>query len=250
MADGDVVVAEQHLADNEPGDLLALLDRESVGVGGEAGAERVERFGELEVGLGVVQLGVERVQLDAQGRLTPAQLGHAGAELFERDQLLLVAVDQSAQRVLRAGEVALQSVAAAGGGVLGAERLEPPFDLGLDQLGVLEQREYLGPDRLVDLLDANGASGAHPSLGAAEAVGARAAVVVVDVPGLAAGGAAVVGVAALAADEDPLQQRWLARVARREPAVAREQLLGERVLLLGDQRRNRDRSQCSGPTCS
>ena len=67
-----------------------------VGVGGEAGAERVERFGELEVGLGVVQLGVERVQLDAQGRLTPAQLGHAGAELFERDQLLLVAVDQSA----------------------------------------------------------------------------------------------------------------------------------------------------------
>ena len=90
--------------------------------------------------------------------------------------------------------------------MLGAERLKPPLDLGLDQLGVLEQREHLGPDRLVDLVDANGASGADPALGAAEAVSARAAVVVVHVPGLAARGAAVVGVAALAADEDALQQ--------------------------------------------
>ena len=206
MADGDVVVAEEDLADDEPYDLLALLDGESLGVGGEAGAERVERLGQLEIGLGIVQLGVESVQLGAQGRLAPAQFGHAGAEFLERDQLLLVAVDQSAQGVLGTGEVALEPVAAAGGGVLAAERLEPPVDLGLDQLRVLEQREHLGPDRLVDLVDANGASGAYAALTASEAVGARAAVVVVHVPGLAAGGAAVVGVAALAADEDPLQE--------------------------------------------
>ena len=85
-----------------------------------------------------------------------------------------------------------------------------------------------------------GRCGADASLGAAEAVGSRAAVVVVHVPGLAAGGAAVVGVAALAADQDPLQQRGLAGVARREAAVALEQLLSERVLLLADQRRHRD----------
>ena len=92
------------------------------------------------------------------------------------------------------------------GWVRGAERLEAPLDFGLDQLGVLQQREYLGPDELVDLFDANRPSGAHPSLWPAEAVSARAAVVVVHVPGFAAGGAAVVGVAALAADQDPLQQ--------------------------------------------
>jgi hypothetical protein len=34
---------------------------------GEARAEPVERFGELEVGLGVVQLGVERVELGLKG---------------------------------------------------------------------------------------------------------------------------------------------------------------------------------------
>jgi hypothetical protein len=32
VADGDVVVAEQHLVHDEPDDLLALLDRELLGV--------------------------------------------------------------------------------------------------------------------------------------------------------------------------------------------------------------------------
>jgi hypothetical protein len=239
VADGDVVVAEQDLVDDEAHDLLALLDREVLCVVGEARAERVERLGQFEIGLGVVQFVVEGVQLGAQGRLTPTQFGHTGAKFLQRDQLLLVAVDQSAQRILRTGQVALEPVAAAGSGVLAAERLEPPVDLGLDQLGVLQQREHLGPDRLIDLVNANGASGADPALGASEAVSARAAVVVMHVPGLAARRAAVVGVAALAADEHPLQQRWLACVARREPAVALKQLLSERVLLLADQRRHR-----------
>jgi hypothetical protein len=82
-----------------------------------------------------VQLGVERVQLGAQRRLAPAQFWHAGAELLERDQLFLVAVDQPLQRVLRAEEVALEAFAAVACWVLGAERLQPPLDLGLDQLG-------------------------------------------------------------------------------------------------------------------
>ena len=92
------------------------------------------------------------------------------------------------------------------GGMLCAERVKPPVDLGVNQLGVLKQREHLGPDRLVDLVDANVTSGADPAFGTPEAVGARAAVVVVHDPGLAASGGPVVGVAALAADEDPLQQ--------------------------------------------
>jgi hypothetical protein len=50
---------------------LTLLDRQGHGVVGKAGAERVERLGQLEIGLGVVQFGVEGVQLGAQCRLTP-----------------------------------------------------------------------------------------------------------------------------------------------------------------------------------
>jgi hypothetical protein len=62
VADRDVVVADEYLADDESHDLLALLDGE-IGAGREAGAEPCERLGELEVALGVVQLGVERVEL-------------------------------------------------------------------------------------------------------------------------------------------------------------------------------------------
>jgi len=69
VADGDVVLADQDLAHDEPDDLLALLDGVVLGVDGQAGAEAVERLDELEVGLGVVKLGVERVQLGLQGGL-------------------------------------------------------------------------------------------------------------------------------------------------------------------------------------
>ena len=61
VTDRDLVFADQHLADDEPDDLLALLDGQALSVRAEPRAEAFERLGELEVGLGVVQLGVERV---------------------------------------------------------------------------------------------------------------------------------------------------------------------------------------------
>jgi hypothetical protein len=68
VADRDVVVADQDFADDEPDDLLALLDGQVFGVGSEPCVEAFECFGELEVGLGVVQFGVKRIQLGVQGR--------------------------------------------------------------------------------------------------------------------------------------------------------------------------------------
>ena len=63
VADGDLLIADEYFADEQTHDLLALLDREPLGVDVEAGAEAVERLGELEVSLGVVQLVLKRVQL-------------------------------------------------------------------------------------------------------------------------------------------------------------------------------------------
>jgi len=54
VADRDVVLADQHLADDEPDDLPALLDGQILGTCGEPRAEAVECLGELQVGLGVV----------------------------------------------------------------------------------------------------------------------------------------------------------------------------------------------------
>ncbi len=187
-----------------------------------------------------MQLGVERVELRLDRGLAFAQLGGAGAELVERDELLLVAVQQSSDRVLGADEVALERVSSAGGGVRRAHRLESAVDFGLDQRGVFEQREHAGPDELVDLRQPDRSVLADASFGAAVAVGARAAVVLAKLPVLAAGRAAVVRVPALATDEDPLQQRRATGVARREAAVAVQTLLRERELLLADERGDRD----------
>jgi hypothetical protein len=172
VADGDVVFADQDLFDDQPDDLLALLDAEVLGVGSEPCAEAGERLGELEVGLGVVQLGVESVQLGLHGGLAFAHLGRAGAEFFERDQLLLVAVQQPAQRGLRAGEVALERVPTPGGWVRCPHHLKAAIDLGLDQSRVLEQPEHPGPDELVDLGEADRSVLADATFGAAVPVGA------------------------------------------------------------------------------
>jgi hypothetical protein len=172
VADRDLVFADQDFADEQPDDLLALLDGQILGVGSEPRAEAFECLGELEVGLGVVQLGVKGIQLGLQGRLALAQLGRAGPQLIEGHELLLVAVQQPAQRGLRAGEIALQRVATPGGRVGGAHRLQPAVDLGLDQGRVLQQSEHATPDELVDLGEADGPVLADASLRATVTVGA------------------------------------------------------------------------------
>jgi hypothetical protein len=120
VADGDVVLADHDLADDESDDLLALLDGEVLGVDAQTRPESFERLGQFEVGLGVVQFGVERVQLRVQRGLALAELRGACAEFIEGDELLLVAVEQSPQGALRAGEVALERVTTVSGGVRGA----------------------------------------------------------------------------------------------------------------------------------
>ena len=64
--------------DDEPHELLALLDRDLLCVGGEARAAPLERLGQCEIGLGVVQFGVEGVQVGTQRRLTATRFGQAG----------------------------------------------------------------------------------------------------------------------------------------------------------------------------
>ncbi len=50
------------------------LGGDALGVGGQAGAERFEGLGELEIGFGVVQLGVQRVSLGLQPGLALAEV--------------------------------------------------------------------------------------------------------------------------------------------------------------------------------
>ena len=114
-----VIAADQDFADDEPQDPLLVVEGQLVEAVAEAGEEALQGVGELEVGLGVVQVRIERVELGLERALALAEGGHPGAQLLERDQLFLVCLDQPFDRAGGAGEVALERFAAAGSGVLG-----------------------------------------------------------------------------------------------------------------------------------
>ena len=240
MTDGDIVLlaADEDFAHDEAQDALLLVHGQLVEAVGEAGEEAFERLGELEVGLGVVQFGFEGAELRGERGLALAQLGHPLAQLLERDQLLLVGLDQARGAGAHARELAFESLAAAGGGVLAADGFESALDLGSHELGLFEQVPDLCPDEVVELVCADRARLTDAAADVAVVVGADAAVVV-DPAAAGARRGAVAGIAALAADEDPLQQRRLLGVARGEAFVLLQPRLRELEGLLADERRHR-----------
>src|SRR6266511_2537761 len=91
VTDGDIVLlaADEDFAHDEAQDALLLVHGELVEAVGEAGEEALERLGEFEVGLGVVQFGLEggelrgvrcgRLRVGARSRLGRARAARSGA---------------------------------------------------------------------------------------------------------------------------------------------------------------------------
>jgi hypothetical protein len=108
-----------------------------------------------------MELGVDSIELGAQGALALAQLGGAGAQLLERDELFLVGLDQPGGRALRVDEVTLERLATPGGGLLGAQRGEPPVDLGADKRWRAPRRPDAGTAISVHFSNSTRSSGAR-----------------------------------------------------------------------------------------
>src|SRR4051812_2614485 len=104
MPDGDLVGADEDVFDEQPQDALTFGNGGGGGLGAQVGEEVLEAVGELKVDLAVGQLGVEGLNLLAQAVLAGAQRGHAGAQLIEGDQLLLVGADQPVDRLAGLGQ--------------------------------------------------------------------------------------------------------------------------------------------------
>jgi hypothetical protein len=67
VADDDAVGSDEDFADDGAQHTLAVLDAGVVGAFAQPGEEAVEVLGEFEVGVVVDELGVERVDLSADG---------------------------------------------------------------------------------------------------------------------------------------------------------------------------------------
>src|SRR5665811_2212876 len=239
VANGDLVGADEDVFDEQPQDPLALGHASGGSLVAQPGQEVLEVVGELEVDLTVGELGVQGVELVAQAGLAGPQLGHAGAQLVQGDQLLLVGADEPLDRLAGLGQGGVEPFALRGGRVGGAVLGEPLGDLGSDQGGVGQQRGDVVPDEAVEVVGADRLVGADSAVLVAVVVRAQAAVVV-DLLVRGPGGGAVVGLPAAAAGADALQQRGIGAVTRREALVVLQPSLDPGPGVFGDQGRDGD----------
>src|ERR1022692_1504803 len=205
VADGDFLGADEDVFDEQPQDTLAFFGGGGAGVAAELGEEAFEVVGELEVCLAVGELGVQGADLGAEAGFAGAQVRHPGAQFVDGDQLLLEGPGHGADRGGGAGQLGLELGALAGDRVGGAGVLQPLGDLGADQGRVGGQVRDVVPDRLVEVVGADGLVGADPAAFVAVVIRSQAPVVV-DLAAGGGGGGAVVAVSAGRAGGQALQQ--------------------------------------------
>src|SRR5271165_5634464 len=240
VADGDLLRSDEDVLDQQPQYPLPLADAGGGGAAAQLGEEAVQVVGELEVGVLVGGLGVERLDLAAQAGLAGPQVRHPGAQLVDGDQLLGVGLDHRGDRGGCLGQRELELVALPGDGVGGAGLGEPAVDLGADQGGVGEQAGDVVPHDGVEVVGADRLVAAHPAALVAVVVGAEAPVVVDLVARRGGRVAAVVGVAAGRARGQALQQGGDLAVAGGEPLVVGQPLAGAGEGVLVHDGRDRD----------
>src|SRR4051812_44964090 len=239
VPDGDLLGSDEDVLDEQLEHATAFGDGGRLGLGVQMGEEAVQVCGEGEVGLAVGELGIQRLDLVAQVGLPRAQVGQAGAQLVDGDQLFAKRFDHPGDGVAGGGQRGVQPLPLADGGVAAAGGVEAFVDLGADQLGIGEQGGDVVPDHGVEVVGADGLVGGDPAGVVAVVVAAQAAVVVDLLVG-GAGGGAVVAVTAGRAGGHTLQQRGVAAVAGGEALVVGQALGDPGEGVLADDGRHRD----------
>jgi hypothetical protein len=103
MSDDDPVVTDQDLLDEQSYHALTLDDVESFGRGTQTSEKCGQRFSETQIGSAVGRLVRDRLQLGADCVLAPPQIGHAVAQLVERQKIFLVGGEQTLDALFAGG---------------------------------------------------------------------------------------------------------------------------------------------------
>ena len=162
VPDGDLVGSDENVFDEQPQHALAFVNGGQFGLGVKLGEEAFEVGGELEIGLAVGELVVERLDLVAQVGFSSAQIGHACAQLIDGDQLFAERLDHAGDGVAGLGQCGIQSFPLLCNRIGGARRVEAPVDLGVDQLRVGQQPGDVIPHYGVEMIGAHRLIAADP----------------------------------------------------------------------------------------
>jgi len=85
MSDGDVVVADNDLLNEQPDDALAFQHVQALDLGSQTLEEFAQRVSEPQVGGLIGELGTQRFEFRLQPRLTLPQLGHGPTKLVQAE---------------------------------------------------------------------------------------------------------------------------------------------------------------------
>jgi hypothetical protein len=178
VSDHDSLGVHEHLFHEQSYDSLSLLDRACFGAIPEAPKELLKVLRQRNVRFLIEGFCLQCIELCAKRGLLLAKVGHAGAKLFERHQLLLVRFHQSGLRSRTATEFKLQPGLLCRDGIRCSQITETSVDFSADQSGVRHELHDVAPNEILEIVLSHGTAGAHASVLIAVVIGAQASVIV------------------------------------------------------------------------
>ena len=239
VADEDAVIADQDFLNHQTHDSLPFDDIKSIGGTAQTPEERREGFCEAQERRAVVGLIGDGLQLGAQRLLALSQRGHALAQLFDRQEILLIGVEKSLDALADTDQFSLQALFAFFRGIRRASGDQPSVELLLDKRWIFEQSNDFSPHDLIEDLLAHWVIVTHSTTELAPAVGADASVIVKFASaGISRGPRK--RISTLLTAHQPLNDARCDRTAPRAYFVLVKEFLRSRETLLAHERRHRD----------
>ena len=149
MPDGDAVIVNQDLLDQQPEDLLALVDVEGFRGFAQTPEKAVQRIGQPQDDGFIGPPVPQGLQFAPQALLALAQVGHPATQFIERQQIFLIGGHQALHALENAGQVAGHLSLAPPRRAMGLGSVEAAVDLLSDQDGILQQAQHFGPNQAV-----------------------------------------------------------------------------------------------------
>jgi len=179
MPNGNAVLADDHVLDQQSHDLLPVEDIKRLGLRPNFCKEFCERVGQPQVSRLVGESAAQRLKFCLQVLFAAAHLRHSKTQLVQAQQVFLIGGEQTLHLLLHPSQFAAQTLLLIMVvGARGARSVKAPVELRLDERGVFQQTHDLGPHNLLEQVQSNRTLVASRLSAEAPRLGTRAAVVI------------------------------------------------------------------------
>ena len=179
MTNGDGILADQNVLNQQAHDFLAFNDTKRFRRAAQASKECGESLCQAQECGAIIGLIGDRLQLGTEYLLAMAHCGHALTQLLERQESFLIGGEESFDTFAHLGQLPLQALFTFSGGIGGARCCQPTIKFLLYQSRLFEQADHLSPDDLIEeFLSDEAAVGANRASELPPTIGSNAFVVV------------------------------------------------------------------------